>query len=302
MPRKPLRTLEDCKREVERMMRLAQTKLIMPVLLLGIVRLRLRAPRDTFSDSELRAAYEDAVRFLASRMGHNVHIGAKYEDAYGMRMSRYGALETIGHLRYKLAAAFSRHASELASWLPGRIEEHSQAKLGIIPSLRLPSERLRLSADPEAFAALISREMNRNPTGFEIVSFAIIKIHLDRFACRVYRDTRASATDHGADLATNFGVVYQVKKLRLMRKSEGRKLYSKLKHDFDRERLTDGQVIVVIDDIAEEVRQYLIDMKVQSLDRSFISRLAASFVDPEDRQKVLRVIYEEFCRDYSGVI
>jgi len=103
-------------------------------------------------------------------------------------------------------------------------------------------------------------------------------------------------------LATNFGVVYQVKKLRVETRSDADKLYAELKLNFDTERLQDGNVILVIDDIAEDVRRYLIDMKVQSIKTDQLLSIAKEFGDSEDRQKVLRVIYEEFRRDYSSVI
>ena len=149
---------------------------------------------------------------------------------------------------------------------------------------------------------VIIDQMDSNPTGFEIVSFAIIKVHLERFACKIYRDTRTSAHDRGVDLATNFGVVYQVKKLRVENRSEADKLLAELKVNFDRERLQDGNVILVIDDIAEDVRRYLIDMKVQSIKKDYLLSIVKGFEDSEDRQKVLRAIYEEFRRDYSSVI
>jgi hypothetical protein len=59
---------------------------------------------------------------------------------------------------------------------------------------------------------------------------------------------------------------------------------------------------LVIDDIAEDVRRYLIDMKVQSIKKDQLLSIAREFRDSEDRQKVLRVIYEEFRRDYSSAI
>ena len=43
-------------------------------------------------------------------------------------------------------------------------------------------------------------------------------------------------------------------------------------------------------------------MKVQSIKREHLIALASGFEDEEDRQKVLRVIYEEVRRDYSSVI
>jgi len=75
-----------------------------------------------------------------------------------------------------------------------------------------------------------------------------------------------------------------------------------LKLNFDKERLQDGNVILVIDDISREVKQYLIDMKVQSISKEDVLNMAANFDEPEDRQKVLRIVYDEFRREYSSRI
>ena len=56
----------------------------------------------------------------------------------------------------------------------------------------------------------------------------------------------------------------------------------------------------MIDDISKKVKKYLIDMKVQSFSKSDLLKLAANFDEPEDRQKVLRIVYEEFRREYSN--
>jgi len=70
--------------------------------------------------------------------------------------------------------------------------------------------------------------------------------------------------------------------------------------NFDNERLQEGNVVLVIDDISKKVKKYLIDMKVQSFSKSDLLKLAANFDEPEDRQKVLRIVYEEFRREYSN--
>jgi hypothetical protein len=302
--RKPhnIRSALECRGEFERMLKNSQTKVIMPALGLGILRQFLATQAIGFTDRELRLSYHSAVRSLKEHLGHDVHLGAKYEDAYGMRMSRYGMLRTVGHLRYELAKPFRDHATQLAAWLPDRIKQHIDARVGIIPKLADAKTRLTLARKRSEFVRLIEEQIDRNPTTFEIVSFSVIKVHLERFACKIYRDTRTAAHDRGVDLATNFGVVYQVKKLRIQTRAEADKLYAELKLNFDAERLQDGNVILVIDDIAEDVRRYLIDMKVQSIKREHLIALASGFEDEEDRQKVLRVIYEEFRRDYSSVI
>lgn len=297
-----LKTEFDCKAEIERMLKNSQTKVIMPTMALGIVRQHAHTGQIDFTDSELRVAYESAVHALKKLLGHDVHIGAKYEDAYGMRMSRYGVLRVVGHLRYGLTKPFAAHASSLSSWIPDRIKQHIELRIGIIPQLAASKTRLEIAEDMSSFMQLVTDQAEKNATTFEIASFALIKVHLERFACKIYRDTRTSAHDRGVDLATNFGVVYQVKKLRLLSRVDGERIYAELKLNFDTERLQDGNVILVIDDIAEEVRQYLINMKVQSIKKDYLLRLAAGFSDVEDRQKVLRVIHDEFRRDYSSAI
>jgi|SRR5271165_994630 len=291
-----------CKSEVDRMLKNSQTKVIMPVVALGLLREHCTAGNTVFSDSQLRQAYESTVRYLKEFLGHDVHIGAKYEDAYGMRMSRYGVLETVGHLKYKLLPPYTDCAKVLCEWIPIRIKEHIDDRLGVVPLLQNVELRVNLAERPEQFLDLIRRQIAKTSANFEIFSFAVIKVHLEKFACKIYRDTRTSAHDKGVDLSTNFGVVYQVKKLRIHTESEANRVYTELKLNFDNERLQDGNVILVIDDISKEVKKYFIDMKVQSISTSDLLKMAASFDEPEDRQKVLRIVYEEFRREYSSRI
>lgn len=104
------------------------------------------------------------------------------------------------------------------------------------------------------------------------------------------------------DLSTNFGVVYQIKKLKVYNQTTADNIYAELKLNFDSERLSDGNVILVIDDISKEIKNYLINMKIQSISKSDILKLASQFEDLEDREKVLRIIYEEFRREYSSTV
>jgi hypothetical protein len=50
------------------------------------------------------------------------------------------------------------------------------------------------------------------------------------------------------------------------------------------------------------VKKYLIDMKIQSISKDDLLRMTTSFEEPEDRQKVLRIVSEEFRREYSSAI
>jgi len=290
----------DCKKEIERMLKNSQTKVLVPVITLGLVREYAASKKTIFTDSEIRKTYEAAVHQLKEFLGHDVHIGAKYYDAYGSRMSRYGVLEQIGHLKYRLLPPYTTEAKALNNWIPERIKQHIDTRLGVVPLLHEPTARAALAEQRQRFLDLISEQISKTPANFEIFSFAVIKVHLEKFACKIYRDTRTAAHDHGVDLSTNFGVVYQIKKLRIHTESEADKVYAELKLNFDKERLRDGNVILVIDDISKEIKQYLINMQVQSLSKDEVLKLASHFDEPEDRQKVLRIVYDEFRREYSS--
>jgi hypothetical protein len=43
-------------------------------------------------------------------------------------------------------------------------------------------------------------------------------------------------------------------------------------------------------------------MKVQSIKKDQLLAIVRGFEESEDRQKVLRVVYDEFRRDYSGSV
>jgi len=70
------------------MLKNSHTKVIVPVITLALVRVYAEIGKLAFSDSEVRSAYEKTVLELKKFLGHDVHIGAKYYDAYGSRMSR----------------------------------------------------------------------------------------------------------------------------------------------------------------------------------------------------------------------
>ena len=281
------------------MLKNSQTKVIFPIITLAMLKEYYASGKIIFSDAEIRRVYELTVNDLKAFMKHDVHIGGKYYDAYPSRnLPRYSVVKSVGHLRYELLPPYIDCASVLCEWIPERIKEHISNRLGIIPFLDDPKRRTTISEDRKQFLALITDHINKTPSNFEIFSFAVIKVHLEKFACKIYRDTRTAAHDGGVDLSTNFGVVYQIKKLKILTEAAANNIYSELKVNFDSERLQSGHVILVIDDISKDVKKYLISMKIQSLSKEDVLKLAAQFDDMEDRQKVLRIVYEEFRREY----
>src|ERR1019366_2898149 len=129
----PAETEAFCRSEINRMLKYSQTKVIMPVVTLGLLREFAATEQRVFSDPEIKKVYEAAVRSLKVFLGHDVHIGAKYYDAYGTRMSRYSVLKSVGHLKYELLAPYSTFATGLSEWIPARIKSHIDERLGVVP-------------------------------------------------------------------------------------------------------------------------------------------------------------------------
>ena len=295
--------LQFCKDKIDLMLKRSQTKIIFPLITLGLAKARHENNTNIFSDEEIRRYYEDSVKYMKDYLKHDLHIGGKYYDAYPSRnLPKYNVVKILGDKRYEFLHPYSTNANVLIAWIPERIKQHIETKIGILPQLGNHDFRSKLSENKSEFLDVVGAHINKNPTNFEIFSFAIIKVHLEKFACKVYRDTRTSAHDKGVDLSTNFGVVYQIKKLNIYNKSKADDIYAELRLNFDRERLNDGNVILVIDDISKEIKNYLIDMKVQSISKNDLSKLAGQFEDMEDREKILRIIYDEFRREYASDI
>lgn len=298
-----MKDFESCKKQILLMLKRSQTKVIFPMITLGLVLDFKEKQNSNFSNSEIRKCYHNAVEFMKEYLGHDFHLGGKYYDAYPSRnLPKYGVLKVLGNKQYEFITPFKDTIEDLSKWIPEAIKEHIDKKLGIVPKLSDRNLRAQLTEDEKEFISLIERHINKNPTNFEIFSFAIIKVHLEKFACKIYRDTKTSATDKGVDLATNFGVVYQIKKMKINNTSKADILYSELKSNFDKDRMKDGNIVIIIDDITKEVKKYLINMKIQSISKQDLIKLVKQFDEVEDKEKVLRIVYEEFRREYSSDI
>lgn len=303
MENKNIKISSEIKNTIERMLERSQTKILFPVITLGLVKSFLKTNQDIFTDLQIRRIYMETVQELKEYLGHDLHIGGMYYDAYSSRnLPKYKVIKIIGNKKYRLNHLYKKYAKELSIWLPYRIKTFIDSKLGIVTQLSKQKIRAKIASEPSKFIKIIKENINKNASNFEIFGFAILKVHLEKFACKIYRDTRTSAHDAGVDLSTNFGVVYQIKKLKVTNISTAKNIYAELKSNFDKERLDDGKVILIIDDISKDVKKYLIDMKVQSIDTKDLLNLVEQFQDIEDREKVLRIIYEEFRREYASVI
>lgn len=291
-----------CKEQIKKMLLRSKTKIIFPIITYGLLKKYSEEGQKYFFDNEIKVNYEKSVNYLKSFLGHSFHIGGKYYDAYPSRnLPKYGVLNVVENKKYILTDPFINSSSELIAIIPELIKNFITKKIGIIPSLENVSVRLEVSKDIKGFLELLSLQLNINAINFEVFSFAILKIHLEKFACKIYRDTRTAAHDKGVDLSTNFGVVYQIKKLKLLNQNIADDVLKELQTNLSEDRLKEGNVVLVIDDISSDVKSFLINMKIQSLSKDDILRLA-SLLGLEERLKVLRVVFEEFSREYKSDI
>lgn len=291
-----------CQNEIEKMLLRSKTKIIFPIISFGLIKAYSENGQEYFSDNEVKKYYEKSVGYFKEYLGHSLHIGGKYYDAYPSRnLPKYGVLKVIDNKKYLLNDRFRDCSSELIDIIPQLIQEFIKSKIGNIPTLEIVEDRLEIAKDKTLFLEFLRSQIVVNPTNFEIFSFAILKTHLEKFACKIYRDTRASAHDKGVDLSTNFGVIYQIKKMKLLNQSSADVVFKELQTNFSEGRISDGNVVLVIDDISKDVKSFLINMKIQSISKEDILNLS-SFLEVEERLKVLRVVFDEFSREYKSDI
>jgi hypothetical protein len=293
----------------DRMANASQTKLIGPTIAFTVLKLFGETNERIFTAQQIRRRYARSVCELSVSVGTNLHLGATFDTAYISREDRgvghYGILKPLGANRYELSELYARNALLLENWIPQRIKIFLNQKLGIILSLATAQNRLAVAENHTEFHTFLTNRLNSNDAGtsFEIVCFAILKVYLEKFSCRLYRDTRTFAHEGGTDLSTDFGAVFQIKKLNVTRRNQVDALDSELRKNFDADRIKDGRVVIIIDDITPDCRSYLLQKNsLRYFRKADLLEIASLLHDLEDRQKALRIIYEEFSREFANDI
>src|SRR5690348_5127128 len=129
------------------MLKKSQTKVIFPIIAFGLLNEFLKTGKKDFIDSEVRKAYHNAVNYIQNYIGHKLHTGGKYYDAYPIRkLPRYGLL-TVNGKSFEITELFQNNANELVRWLPEVIKTHIESKIGLIPTLGNDSERLLIAIE-----------------------------------------------------------------------------------------------------------------------------------------------------------
>jgi hypothetical protein len=97
------KTLGFCKDQVEQMLKRSKTKVLFPILTLGLLKVNKDENKVIFSDEEINKSYKNAVSYMKTYLKHEFHIGGKYYDAYPSRnLPKYGVVKVLGNKKYEL--------------------------------------------------------------------------------------------------------------------------------------------------------------------------------------------------------
>jgi hypothetical protein len=292
---------------INKLLRYSKTKLINPIAFLAALNLLLKNKK-IFTRKELEFNYKLAVEEIEKVTGSNLNIGGRFHaDTYPDRMSRkYGAFEITRENKIKLPSFIinlpKEKQVELKKYILGKIIETQRSKIGNIQLIDSDEKRIEVASNKENFINFLIRELKRSANSFEITCFAILKVFLEKFACKLYRNSRTTARDTGIDISTDYGVVYQIKKFKIKAKKEIYDILKEVQINFDRSRIEDGKLILIIEDIEANFKHFVIDKNIKMLKMSEIIKLANQIDEIEDRMKILRVIYDENRRELESDI
>ena len=124
---------------IDLMLERSKTKVIFPIITFGLLLEYKKVKKQIFTDLEIKYLYENSVKYFIEFLGHDLHIGGKYYDAYPVRnLPKYGVLNVIGQKKYQLTEKFQKNYNELIKYIPNKIKEYIILKLGEIPSFANP--------------------------------------------------------------------------------------------------------------------------------------------------------------------
>lgn len=288
------------KEKIDKMFKRGKSKFILPVMYYSLLDYYTREGKEEFTTSQIRNYYKKTVcEIIRNNLNHNLNVGGLFWDKYlSVNLLNYGVLRVIEHGRFEIIDI--QDANDIKEYILSKLIIEIQKRFGNLPELRNRNKRIELSENSNDFLSFIEEVMGISGTCFELVSFSIVKTHMEQFGCKVYRDTRAEASDRGTDLSTDSGVVYQVKKLKLKGKKEAENLYNTLRDDFGQDRVNDGKVLLILEDTNTHLKEFLLKLNVRPIVKKDLLNIAKLMEEIEIREKTLRVVFEELQREYQS--
>jgi len=297
----------NIERIIDNLIKFSKTKLINPVAFLAALNLLLKGKK-VFTRQELDVEYKKTVEEIKNITKSQLNIGGRFHaDTYPDRMARkYGTFEILDGNRIRLSNFIIKlkraEQEKIRNFVRDKIIEAQKNKLGNILFIDTEDKRLDIAKDKDSFFNFLKKELQRSANSFEITCFAILKIFLEKFACKLYRNSKTNARDTGVDISTDYGVVYQLKKIKISKKEEVDRILKEVQINFDRSRIEDGKLILIIEDIDKNFKHLIIDKNIRMFKTEEILRIANQIDEIEDKMKILRVIYDETRRELESDI
>jgi len=222
-----------------------------------------------FTRQELDVEYKKTVEEIKKITKSKLNIGGRFHpDTYPDRMSnKYGAFEILDSDKIRLPNFIiklsKKEQEEIRDFVRNKIIDAQKNKLGNILLIDTEEKRLEIVKNKDNFINFLKEELQRSANSFEITCFAILKVFLEKFACKLYRSSKTNARDTGVDISTDYGVVYQVKKFKISKKEDAERILKEVQINFDQARIEDGKLILIIEDIDKNFKHLIIDKNIR---------------------------------------
>jgi len=292
---------------IDNLIKFSKTKLINPVAFLAALNLLLKGKK-IFTRQELDVEYKKTVEKIKKITKSELNIGGRFHaDTYPDRMaSKYGAFKILGGNRICLPDSVVKlsknEQKKIRDLVINKIIDAQKIKLGNILLIDTEEKRLDIAKGKDNFFDFLKKELQRSANSFEITCFAILKVFLEKFACKLYRNSKTNARDTGVDISTDYGVVYQLKKIKISKKEDIDRILKELQTNFDQARIEDGKLILIIEDIDKNFKHLIIDRNIRMFKTEEILKIANQIEEIEDRMKILHIIYDETRRELESDI
>lgn len=292
---------------IDDLIRSSKTKLINPIAFLASLNLFLHN-KGVFTRKELDDEYKLAVNEVKKLTQSDLNIGGRFHpNTYPDRMaSKYNVFVILPDNKIQLPSFVTKQKLGtiriIKNVLLNKLADIQKSKIGNLQLIDHDSKRIDIANNKNKFINFLTKELQHSANSFEISCFAILKVFLEKFACKLYRNSRTNARDSGVDISTDFGVVYQVKKFKIKEKKEINKILKEVQTNFGRARIQDGKLVLIIEDIDVNFKHFIIGKNIKMFEMSEIIKIANQIEEVEDRMKILRVIYEETKRELKSDI
>ena len=276
--------LDKIKIDIQNIINAATTKNIQAVILLSFLEEAVKDNICLLLKEIKQKYYEKINNLLLDKDFLQIGLGGKFHRAYIDRLTydrrESGDSYVIEKVnsekgdKYKLTADILDNKQQLIHFITSSLKEkidkdHGKfnqlvrnldisipyiykLKANVLPKNLFNKILVQVNDFGGIYNFLTNYEFLNDSRGYEMINYAILKVFLSKLGCKLYRDTITLSKDKGVDVSTNFGVQYQIKKKKITTTDEFKKFIDELENNFTSERITEGNLIIIVEEIKEE--------------------------------------------------